>query len=94
MSTTFDPHSPLFGDISFAQVLEITGRSRRTVKRWIDGGLITPFGKGRKVAFNEDQVVEVEQEMAAADRANHDRIRARNRLAAAGRQPLEDTDLT
>jgi predicted site-specific integrase-resolvase len=92
--STFDPHSPMFGDITFTQVLEITRRSRTTVNRWIDGGLITPFGEGKKAKFNEDQVVEVETRMAAAARANHERIRERNRLAASRRQLAEDTDLT
>lgn len=83
----FDPHSPLFGDVSFAEVMAITGRSRRTVKRWISDGLLTQFGKGRQATFNEDQVVGVETRMAAAARANHERIRERNRKASAEQNP-------
>jgi transposase len=92
--TTLDPHSPLFGDITYEQVLEITARTRSTVNRWIDGGLITQFGKGRKRRFNEDQVVEVERTQAAAARANHERIRERNRCAANRRCPAESASLT
>lgn len=64
------------------EVLEITKRSPRTIKRWIDDGHIkayTPYERAhrRHLVFNEDEVVEAEKRMHDADMANKERIRAR-----------------
>lgn len=77
-----DPGDPMFQPLTMREVLEITKRSPRTIKRWIDDGHIrayTPYERAhrRDVVFNEDEVVEVEKRMHDADMANKERIRAR-----------------
>jgi len=76
---TFDADDPMFKPLTLAQVVEITERSRRTVERWVKDHRLTAYEEThrRTVVFNEDEVLEVEQKMAAAARANRDRIRAR-----------------
>lgn len=76
---TFDADDPLFKPLTLAQVLEITERSRRTVERWVKDHKLTAYEEAhrRTVVFNEDEVLEVEQKMAAAARENRERIRAR-----------------
>jgi hypothetical protein len=73
------PDDPTFLPLTMREVLELTGRSRRTVKRWIDGGHITPYEAAhrREVIFAEYEVVDVEKRMHDADMANKERIRAR-----------------
>lgn len=73
------PGDPLFQPLTMREVLELTGRSRRTVKRWIDGGHITPYEAAhrREVIFAEGEVIDVEKRMHDADMANRERIRAR-----------------
>lgn len=77
-----DPDNPMFQPLTMREVLEITKRSPRTIKRWIDDGHIkayTPYERAhrRDVLFNEEEVVEVEKRMHDADMANKERIRAR-----------------
>jgi hypothetical protein len=77
-----DPTDPMFQPLTMREVLEITKRSQRTVKRWIDGGHLTAYtayeaAHRREVIFNEDEVAEVEKRMRDADAANKERIRAR-----------------
>ena len=66
----FDPNSELFKPLSLDEVLEITGRSRRTITRWIVEKRLTPFEEKnrRAVVFNEDQVLEAEKATGDAKR--------------------------
>jgi predicted DNA-binding transcriptional regulator AlpA len=61
------------------EVLEITGRSRRTIEKWVKNGHLSKYEQDnpRTVLFNEDDVVEAETERAAAARENRERIRRR-----------------
>jgi hypothetical protein len=75
-----DPTDPLFQPLTFEQVLEITGRKRRTVEQWVAGGKLTAYEmkhRRRIVLFNEDEVLEVEKAMSDAAEANRQRIRDR-----------------
>lgn len=78
-----DPCDPLFKPLTMREVLEITGRSRRTVERWVMNGQLTKYEvrNRREVVighlYREDEVLEVEAERAAAARENRDRIRRR-----------------
>lgn len=74
----FDPTDPLFKPLTLAQVLEATGRSRRTIERWVKGGRLTAYedAHARKV-FIEKQVVEAEAAMEESARASRAAIAAR-----------------
>lgn len=76
-----DPTDPMFKPLTFEQLLEITGRKRRTVEKWIAGGKLTAYElKHRRTVvkvFNEEEVTAVEKEMSDAAIANRERIRAR-----------------
>ena len=76
-----DPTDPMFRPLTFAQVLEITERKRRTVEKWVAAGKLTAYEvKHRRTIvkiFNEDEVAAVEKEMSDAALANRERIRAR-----------------
>lgn len=71
----------MFKPLTFAQVMEITERKRRTVEKWIAGGRLTAYEvKHRRTIvklFNEAEVTAVEKEMSDAALANRERIRAR-----------------
>jgi predicted DNA-binding transcriptional regulator AlpA len=70
---------PLFKPLTLAEVIEITGRSRRTIERWIAAGRLPRYidpVSGRAV-FNEFEVVNVESERHSAALENWDRIRRR-----------------
>lgn len=81
-----DPDDPLFKPLTLAQVLEITGRSPRTIQRWINDHKLHPLedpaapnrsfeaAHRRRVIFDESEVVEVEKEMRDAASANRRRI--------------------
>jgi hypothetical protein len=81
----FDPDDPLFRPLSLEQVMAVTDRSERTIRRWIEGELLTGYrlpedAHRRKVdlkslVFNEAEVVDRESERSAAVRKNQDRIR-------------------
>lgn len=86
MTPPLDPNDPMFKPLTMREVLEITGRSRRTIEKWVKNGRLTKYERrnARDVVigrvFNEAQVVETESERAAAARENRDRIRRRARL--------------
>jgi len=76
---TFDPTDPLFKPLTLKQVLEITGRTRRTIERWSKDGRIARYELThmRKIVtvFNEDEITAVEKERNDAAMENLDRIR-------------------
>jgi predicted DNA-binding transcriptional regulator AlpA len=68
--TAIDPTSETFRPLTLDEVLEITGRSRRTITRWISTKRLTPYEEKhrRTVVFNEDQVIEIEKSTLDAQR--------------------------
>lgn len=61
---TIDPNDPLFRPVSINQAMEITGRSRDTIERWVRQKRITRYEvqHGRRVlVFNELEVIEAEK---------------------------------
>lgn len=76
-----DPNDPLFQPLTLKQVMEITGRSRRTIQKWVQGEKLTKYEveHRRKVVpvFDEGEVLDVEKEMRDAAEENRDRIRRR-----------------
>lgn len=79
----FDPTDPMFKPLTMREVLDITGRSRRTIEKWVTNGRLTKYEQRNRRdvvighVYNEDEVVETESVQAAAARENHDRIRRR-----------------
>ncbi len=78
-----DPTDPMFKPLTMREVLDITGRSRRTVEKWVKNGHLTKYEQRNRRdvvighVYNEDEVVEAESERAAAARENRERIRRR-----------------
>jgi excisionase family DNA binding protein len=62
--------------MSVAEVMARTGRTKRTIDRWIAAGRIQPvdLGDGRRVLIERD-VVELERDMRKAAEENRQRIR-------------------
>lgn len=73
-----DPDGALFKPLSLDEVVRITGRSRRTVERWVADNTLTRYEENhrRTAVFNEDEVARVEHEMNLRAQANRDRIAA------------------
>lgn len=69
---------PLFRALTIAEVMARTGRTRRTVDRWLKDGRIEPvvLGDGQRVLVERD-VVELERDMRKAAEANRQRVRDR-----------------
>lgn len=90
-----DPRDPMFKPLTMREVLEITGRSRRTIEKWVTNGHLTKYEvrNRREVVighlYHEDEVLEAETERAAAARENRDRIRRRGGRPGP-RKPVED----
>jgi hypothetical protein len=59
---------PLVHPLTISQVMEITGRSKRTIERWTTQGLLTPYEltHPREIVFVEDEVLEVESRKSRA----------------------------
>lgn len=76
-----DPTDPMFKPVTIKQALEITGRSRRTLERWVEQGHLTRYEQQYRrrtvVLFNEDELAGVEKERNDAAIENRDRIRRR-----------------
>lgn len=76
-----NPDDPTFRPLTLSQVLEITGRKRRTIERWVTAEKLTRYEveHRRKVVavFNEDEVLEAEKQMREAAEENRERIRRR-----------------
>lgn len=79
-----DPDDPLLKPLTMREVMEITGRSRRTIERWVAEKRLTRYEERNRrnvvtgTLYNESEVVDVEAERAAAARENLERIRRRN----------------
>jgi len=80
-SDYFDPYDPLCKPLTIKQAQEVTGRTRRTLERWVQDGLLTKYERQNQrrvvILFNEAQVTEVEKRQSDAARENRDRIRRR-----------------
>jgi hypothetical protein len=76
-----DPTNPMFKPITIKEALEITGRTRRTLERWVADGQLTKYERANRrttvVLFNEDDVTRIEKERSDAQFANRERIRQR-----------------
>lgn len=76
-----DPMDPMFKPVTVKQALEITGRTRRTLERWVEQGHLTKYEQQYRrrvvVLFNEDELTGVEKERNDAAIENRDRIRRR-----------------
>lgn len=59
---------PLVKPLTIGEVMQITGRSKRTIERWTTQGLLTPYEltHPREIVFVEDEVLEVESQKARA----------------------------
>jgi len=88
-----DPGDPMFKPVTIKQALEITGRSRRTLERWVQEEYLTKYEQQyrRKVVvlFNEDELTRVEKERSDAAIENRDRIRRRGAPPSRGPAPGE-----
>lgn len=75
----FDPADPLCQLLTIAEVMERTGRTRRTVDRWIKNGqlAIVKLDDPPTTVAAIGDVLEVEQRMRAAATASKDAIAAR-----------------
>jgi hypothetical protein len=76
-----DPTDPMFKPVTIKQALEITGRTRRTLERWVEEKHLTKYEQQHRrkvvVLFNEDELTRVEKERSDAAIENRDRIRRR-----------------
>ena len=76
-----DPTDPMFKPVTIKQALEITGRSRSTLERWVREERLTKYEQQYRrrvvVLFNEDELTGVEKERNDAAIENRDRIRRR-----------------
>lgn len=72
-----DPDDPMFKPLTMREVMEITGRSRDTIERWVRERRLTPYEERnrRKITkiFDENQVVEVEHGTSRAARQGRPR---------------------
>ena len=68
---------PLVHPLTISQVMEITGRSKRTIERWTSQGLLTPYelSHPREVVYVEDEVLDVEHQKIQAKRQGRPRPR-------------------
>jgi hypothetical protein len=76
-----DPTDPMFKPVTIKQAMEITGRTRRTLERWVQEERLTKYEHHYRrqvvVLFNEDELTTVEKERSDAAIENRDRIRRR-----------------
>lgn len=88
-----DPGNPLFKPVTIKQALEITGRSRRTLERWVEEKRLTKYEQRYRrqvvVLFNEDELTRIEKERSDAAIENRDRIRRRGGPSSRGPAPDE-----
>lgn len=66
---------PLVKPLTIAQVMEITGRSKRTIERWTSQGLLTAYelSHPREIVFVEDEVLDAEHIKTRARRQGRPR---------------------
>lgn len=88
-----DPTDPMFKPVTIKQALEITGRTRRTLERWVEEDYLTKYEQQHRrkvvVLFNEDELTRVEKERSDAAIENRDRIRRRRGQSDRGPTPGE-----
>jgi hypothetical protein len=88
-----DPGDPMFKPVTIKQALEITGRTRRTLERWVEQGRLTKYEQQYRrqvvVLFNEDELTTVEKERNDAALENRDRIRRRGGRPGPRKSPGE-----
>lgn len=65
--------------MTMAEVMRATGRTRRTIDRWVEHGELTKYEleHPREIVFNARDVAETEKRMRDAAQENKDRIRRR-----------------
>ena len=68
---------PLVHPLTISQVMEITGRSKRTIERWTSQGLLTPYelSHPREIVYVEDEVLDVEHRKLQAKHQGRPRPR-------------------
>lgn len=78
-----DRADPMFRPLSIPEAMAYTGRSRKTIDRWIAAGMLrtVKLGYPPQTVVIEGEALEVEAEMRRRAQANRDRI-----AAAAGRR--------
>lgn len=94
MSAQIDPTDPMFKPLTLEQVLEITGRTRRTIERWVKDGHLTKYEETHRrkiVLYNEEEVAEAEKERNDAAIENRERIRRRGGRPGPRKPPGETT---
>jgi hypothetical protein len=77
--------------LSLAEVMKRTGRSKRTIERWVASGQLTKYelDNPREVVFVAREALETEKEMHDRAQENRERIR---RLAGRRNPPGEEVD--
>lgn len=72
---------PLFRALTMEEVVAVTGRSKRTIERWVKDQRLVRYRDYStwppSWVFSEQQVLDVEQERHAAAEENRNRIRRR-----------------
>ena len=88
-----DPTDPMFKPLTMKQAVEITGRTRRTIERWVQDGRLTKYEQTHRrtvvVVFNEADVAEIEKERSDARLESQERIRQRGGRPGPRRPPGE-----
>ncbi len=88
-----DPTDPMFKPVTIKQALEITGRTRRTLERWVEQGRLTKYEVEHRrktvVLFDEDEVTGVEKERSDAAIESRNRIRRQGGSSSRGPEPGE-----
>lgn len=70
VNNEFDPNDPLFKPLTFAQVIALTGRHKRTVEKWVADGRL------RTVRLDHPpETVMIKREVLEVDRATREASR-------------------
>jgi excisionase family DNA binding protein len=68
MSTSgIDPTDPMFRPLTLAEAAEITGRSRRTIKKWIEDKRLSAYE-----VENPHEIVLIERDVVEVEKVNRD----------------------
>lgn len=70
---------PQFRPLTIAEAARVTGRTSRTIQRWVSTGQLTKYEveNPRRVVLVEQEVVEMERQQRAAANASRAAIAAR-----------------
>lgn len=92
--TSYDRDDPLFTPLTIAEVMARTGRSRKTIDRWIktEQLRVVKLDDPPATYAVERDVLELEQRMRAATQASKDAIAARG--GRPGARPPRDLGTT